>query len=383
MPKPPASAANLQRLPGSVYSPLRASGEGVPRSLCPLHVGDTWLGPPTGARVEDLRADAHPGLNRYTETRGLPELLDALVLKLRLRNGFAAERESVLVTAGATAGLGCALAAIADPGDEVLVLAPFWPLIRGIAQAFGAVPVEVPFFDRVHSAGEALAAIREKLGPRSVALYLSSPSNPSGRVLPRAWLEAIAELARRENLWLLSDEVYEDYVYRGEHVSLLSLAPERSIGAFSFSKAYGMAGNRIGYLAGPAPQIALAHKFGTHSYYCAPAPSQLAALGALREGAGWVAEARRLYAEVGSEAARRLGLPAPEGSTFLFVDVSATLDARGLFGFLEDCAADGVALAPGSSSGAAYGSWVRLCYTAAPPEQVLSAVSVVAKLLGR
>ncbi len=383
MPKPPASAANLKRLPGSVYSPLRSSGEGVPPSLCPLHVGDTWLLPPPGARMEDLRTQDHAGLNRYTETRGEPELIDALVEKLRARNGFAAERESLLVTAGATAGLGCALAGVADPGDEVLILAPFWPLIRGIAQALGATPVEVPFFDRVASRDEALAAIRERLTPRSVALYLSSPSNPSGRVLPRAWLEALAELARSENLWLLSDEVYEDYVYRGEHVSLLSLAPERSIACFSFSKAYGMAGNRIGYLAGPPQQVALAHRFGTHTYYCAPAPSQRAALQVLRHGAGWVDEARRLYAEVGSEAARRLGLAEPEGSTFLFLDVAQALDSRGLFGFLEDCAADGVALAPGSSSGSAYESWVRLCYTSAPPEQVLSAVSVVAKRLAR
>lgn len=383
MPKPPATSANLLRLPSSVYSPLRASGEGVPESLCPLHVGDTWLRPPDGVARALALTTSEPGSTRYTETRGIPELVTALTAKLRARNGYSGDESGVMVTAGATAGLGCALAALVDPGDEVLILAPFWPLIRGIAQGVGAVPIEVPFFDRVHTLDAALAAIRAALSPRSSVLYLSSPSNPTGRVLPREWLVAIAELARRENLWLISDEVYEDYAYRVPHASLLALAPERTLASFSFSKAYGMAGLRIGYLAGPAPQIAEAHKFGTHTYYCAPTPSQRAALGVLGDGSEWVARARRLYAEVGAAAAEKLGLPPPEGSTFLFVDASAALDSRGLFGFLEDCASDGVALAPGSSSGAAYGSWVRLCYTAAPPEAVLAAVSAVAKRLGR
>jgi N-succinyldiaminopimelate aminotransferase len=382
VPKPPATSANLLRLPGSVYSPLRSSGEALPKNLCPLNVGDTWLAPPPAVGRALARAESEAGSNRYTETRGIPELVAALTAKLCARNGYAGDASGVIVTAGATAGLGCALAALVDPGDEVLILAPFWPLIRGIAQGVGALPVEVPFFDRVHTLEAALAVIRSALTPRSAVLYLASPSNPTGRVLPRAWLEAIAALARRENLWLISDEVYEDYAYRVPHASLLELAPERTIASFSFSKAYGMAGLRIGYLAGPAPQIAEAHKVGTHTYYCAPALSQRAALEVLGDGADWIARARSLYAEVGAEAAKRLGLPSPEGSTFLFFDAGAVLDGRGLFGFLEDCAGDGVALAPGSSSGSAYGSWVRLCYTAAPPEAVLAAVSAVAKRLG-
>jgi hypothetical protein len=138
-------------------------------------------------------------------------------------------------------------------------------------------------------------------------------------VLPRAMLEAIAELARRRDLWLISDEVYEDYVYRGEHVSIGALAPERTISVFSFSKAYGMAGNRVGSLAGPRDIVAEIHKVQVHSSYHAPTASQLAALAALRGGAGWVAEARASYRAAGDDAAAALGLAAPEGSRFLFV----------------------------------------------------------------
>ncbi len=378
MPRPPRFAPTTQAMPGAVFSPI---AKRLGADVCPLHVGDTWLEPFAGARMEDLRVADHPGMHRYCDTRGVPALVDAIVEKVRARNGLRCERESVLVTAGATGALGAAFGAIASPGDEVLVLAPFWPLVRGIVEAFRAQPVEVPFYDRVESADDAVAAVAERLTDRTAALYLSSPSNPTGRVLPAAWHEALAGWVAREGLWLLSDEVYEDYVYAGEHVSPARFAPERTLSVFSFSKAYGMAGNRTGYLVGPPDAVTQALKISTHTFYAAPTSGQLAGLRALRDGAGWIAEARAGYAETGRRAAERLGLPAPEGSTFLFVDAKPRLDERGVWGFLEDCVDDGVALAPGPSCGSDYGSWVRLCYTAAPPERVLAAVDRLAARL--
>ena len=381
MPRPPRFAPSVGEMSGAVFSPIARQLDALAQELVPLHVGDTWLEPFAGARMEDLRERDHPGLHRYSETQGLSAMRDAIVEKVRARNGIACERGCVLVTAGATGALGAALGMLTAPGEEVLILAPYWPLIRGIVQTFGARPVEVPFYDRVDSAESALEAVRERTSERTVALYVSSPSNPTGRVLPRAWLEALAEFARREDLWLLSDEVYEDYVYRGEHFSIASAAPERTLTVFSFSKAYGMAGNRTGYLVGPAEAVAAAQKISTHTFYAAPTAGQVAGLRALREGAAWVERARACYREVGDDAARALGLAPPEGSTFLFLDVSAQLDERGVWGFLEDCLADGVALAPGPSCGRDYASWVRLCYTAAPPDAVRGAVARLAARL--
>jgi N-succinyldiaminopimelate aminotransferase len=200
-----------------------------PGPLVPLHVGDTWMEPFEGARMQDLRVEEHPGMHRYGPTQGLPALVDAIVEKTRTANQLRCERDSVLVAAGATSALANAVGAIAEPGEEVLILAPFWPLIRGIVQAFRATPVEIPFYDRVHTLDDAVASVRERIGPRSVALYVSTPSNPTGRTLPRAWLEALAELAREHDLWLLADEVYERYVYDGEHFSVGSVAPERTV----------------------------------------------------------------------------------------------------------------------------------------------------------
>jgi len=337
--------------------------------------------PFVGGRMEDLRQADHPGLNRYSATQGIAPLVDAIVEKVRSRNQLPCERESVLVAAGATGALCAAVGMLAAPGEEVLILAPFWPLIRGIVQAFRATPAEVPFFDRVGSAEEAIAAVRARLTPRTVALYVSSPSNPTGRVIPPVWLEALADFARREDLWLISDEVYEDYVYAGEHVSVGRFAPERALTTFSFSKAYGMAGFRTGYLVGPAAAVAHAEKISTHTFYSAPTAGQIAGLRALRDGGPWVERARGLYRAVGDATAAALGLPPPQGSTFHFVDVSGRLDERGISGFLEDCLDDGVALAPGASCGAAYGKWVRLCYTAAPPDEVKAAVHRLATRL--
>lgn len=382
MPRPPRTAPALAALPGAVYSPLGARLAAHRGPLHPLHVGDTWRAPFVGGRMQDLEQAAHPDLNRYTPTPGLPALRDALVEKVRAHNRLPCERDGVLVTGGATAGLACAIGALVEPGDEVLVLAPFWPLIRGIVQTWRAVPVEVPFYDRMDGLEAALAALDARRSPRTVALYVSTPSNPTGRVLPEAWLAALADWARRHDLWLVSDEVYDALVYEGVHVSIGRMAPERTVTAFSFSKSYGMAGYRVGYLVGPPAVLAEVHKLHLHSTYCAPAPAQLAALAALREGDAWLAETRALYRAAGADAAAALGVAPPQGSTFLFLDVRDRLDARGLRGLLEDLFDEGgVVLAPGASSGRDYEGWVRLCFTAEPPEAMAVAVRHVARRL--
>ena len=383
MPRPPRIAPAIDAIPGAIFSPMADRIAAATGKIYPLHVGDTWMEPAVGARMQDLSVERHPGMHRYCDTQGVPALLDALVEKLRARNGIAAERASVLATAGATGALAAAVDLCSEPGEEVLILAPFWPLIRGIVQGFHAKPVEVPFYDRVDSAKEAVAAVRAKLSPRSVALYVSSPSNPSARVLPPEWLEALAGLAREQDLWLLSDEVYEDYVYAGEHVSLARFAPERTLSVFSFSKAYGMAGNRVGYLSGPPDAVAAARKVATHTFYHPPTAGQLAALRALEVGAEWLGRAREAYRRAGFDAAAALGLAAPAGGTFLFLDAAPHLDDRGLWGFLEDCLEDGVLLAPGGSCGVDYPTWVRLCFSAAPPEDTAEAVRRLAKRIGR
>ena len=373
MPRPPDYDPSALRMPGSPFSSAVLA---APPEFA-LHVGDSWRAPAECARTETFVEAEHPGLHRYASTQGLPELIEAVAAKLRRANSLDARPENVLITAGATGALSCAIGSLASPGDEILILAPFWPLIRGIVRAFRAIPVEVPFYDRVASAAEAVEAVRARLSPRCVALYVSTPSNPTSRLIPGEWLEALADFARRENLWLLSDEVYEDYAYDGPHVSLGRFAPERTFSAFSFSKAYAMAGDRIGYLHGPRAGIAQARKIATHTFYTAPTVGQRAALGALEGASAWLAETRTSYRAAGLEAARILGVAPPQGGCFLFLP----LTGRSVEAFLDACLAEGVALAPGAASGEAYADCVRLCFTTLPPERICEAVRRVAKQL--
>ena len=383
MPQHPHVAPTLAAIRGSVYSARAQRLDRFAGEVFPLHVGDTWMEPATGCRMQDLTVEEHPGMHKYASPHGLPVLLEALVERVRARTAVAVERQSVLVTAGGAGGLGAIAGALLAPGDEVLILAPYWPLIEGIVRSFHATPVAVPFFGLADSAASAVELVERQRTPRTAAIYWNTPSNPAGEVIPRAWLEALAEWARRHELWILADEVYEDYQYVGTHTYSLPLAPERTFAAHSFSKAYGMAGNRCGYVVGPATVMGELRKVSTHTFYATPTAAQSAAARALAgPGDEWVERARPLYAEMGRQAAARLGLPAPAGSTFLFFDVADRLDARGLMGFLEDCVDRGLFVAPGPSFGP-YPTHVRVCFTAAPPPVVARGVEVLAQLLGR
>jgi len=368
-------------MPGAVFSRIAHKVAALPpESVYPLHVGDTWMEPAPGCRMEDFTVARHPGMHRYSSPQGLPALVDAVVDKTRA-SGLPTERGGVLVTAGCTGALGAALGSILEPDEEVLILAPFWPLIRGIVQAFRGKPVEVPFYDRLASVEAAVQAVRARITPRTVALYVSTPSNPTGRIIPEACMQALAELAREHDLWILSDEVYELYSWGAPHTYMGALAPERTFSAFSFSKGHGMSGNRTGYLVGPPAAVAQARKVSTHTFYSAPTSGQLAGIEVLQRGQAWVDEARTLYRAAGEAMADTLGVRRPDGSTFLFLDVAPKLDERGIWGFLEDCLDDGLVLAPGPSFGTGYETCVRICFTSAPPERAAEAARLLAARL--
>ena len=383
MPRFPAVAQSVAAMKGSPYSALAhrlASFEG---RTFPLHVGDTWMEPPPGSWMEDIHVAEHPGMHRYTKPHGLPALVDALAQRVQDRTGVVTNAGNVLVTAGGTGGLGAVAGALVAPGDEVLIAGPHWPLIAGIVRSFHGKPVVVPLIGSVSSADEAVAAFAAHATDRTVAMYINTPNNPTGAVYPRAWVEALVQWAVSKDLWIWSDEIYEDYAYEGEHTYARPLAPERTFSAFSFSKAYGMAGNRVGYIVGPDSGIGEILKVSTHTFYSAPTAGQLAALRVLGPaGDQWVAEAFETYRDLGRMAAERLGVPAPGGSTFVFLDVADHLDERGLPGLLEDLVSKGLLVAPGPSFGP-YPTHIRVCFTCAPPDIVEEGVDILARRLGR
>ena len=383
MPRHPATAPHLDAVGGSVFSKLAKRLATHPGEVYPLHIGDTWMEPAEGARMEDLSAHEHPGMHRYSPPQGRETLRRALAARVSERTGLETEPDDLLVTAGATGALGTAAGALLSPGDEVLILAPHWPLISGIVRSFHGVPVAVPYLGAVETPDEGVAAVEHRRTERTVALYLSTPNNPTGRVLSLGHVEALTEWARDHDLWILADEVYEDCLYEGTPVYARTLAPERTFAAYSFSKAYGMAGNRCGYVVGPRDLVGRLLKVAVHTFYSTPTASQIAAERVLGPaGDRWLEEARARYRELGLWAARRLGETAPRGSTFLFLDVADRLDDRGLEGFLLDCADRGLFVAPGPSFGP-YPTHLRVCYTSAEPDVVKRGIEVLAGMMGR
>lgn len=383
MPRFPVVAPTVSSMKGSPYSALAHRLASFPGRTFPLHVGDTWMEPPPGTWMEDIHVADHPGMHRYTKPHGLPALVDALAQRVQDRTGVPTNAGNVLVTAGGTGGLGAVAGALVAPGDEVLIAGPHWPLIAGIVRSFHGTPVIVPLIGTVQTAAEAVAAFQSRITERTVAMYINTPNNPTGAVYPRAWVEGLVQWAVDRDLWIWSDEIYEDYAYEGEHTYARPLAPERTFSAFSFSKAYGMAGNRVGYIVGPDAGLAEILKVSTHTFYSAPTAGQLAALRVLGPaGDQWIAQAFETYRDLGRMAAERLGVPAPGGSTFLFLDVADHLDERGLDGLLEDLVSQGLLVAPGPSFGP-YPTHIRVCFTCAPPDVVEEGVDVLARRLGR
>ena len=254
MEKPSRISRAARGLRVSIFARLSERFRSLPPDFVPMHIGDTWRLPPEEARLETLDWGRAPDLYRYSHPSGLAPLLEALARKLRERNGIPATPDWLQVTHGATHALSCAARTLLDPGDEVLLLAPYWPLIPGVLSSMGAVPVEVPFSSRLlDRPDEDVEALLEAARtPRTRAVYFATPNNPDGHVLTRAHLEALGGFLRRHDLFGLADEVYEDTLYDGRtHVSLASLPgmAERTLSVYSFSKSYALAGARVGYVA--------------------------------------------------------------------------------------------------------------------------------------
>ncbi|MBI3090547.1 MAG: pyridoxal phosphate-dependent aminotransferase [Candidatus Tectomicrobia bacterium] len=194
------------------------------------------------------------GFTKYTVASGTDELKQAVAEKLRRENGLAYEPGDIVISCGAKHSLYNIMCALLNEGDEVIIPAPFWVSYPDQVLLVGGVPVPLETDER-HGFDLDPEALRAKITPRTKMLILNSPCNPSGAGYPPRTLEAIAKIAVEEDIWVVSDEIYEHIVYDGfKHVSIASFGPEirsRTILVNGVSKTYSMTGWRIGYAAGP------------------------------------------------------------------------------------------------------------------------------------
>jgi len=222
-----------------------------------LDQGDVSFDAPETVK-RGMRRAIDENRSHYLQTTGLPRLLELLANKLRTKNGTPiGAPDELMVTTGGIHALYIVCQALLEPGDEVICPDPEWPPSMGNVKLAHGVVVPCPLHERLAWRYD-LDELESKITPKTKAIYINSPHNPTGGVLTRADLERIASIVERHNLWLISDEAYEDVIYDGaEHVSVASLPGmyERTIPFYTFSKTYAMTGLRLGYVAVKDPVI--------------------------------------------------------------------------------------------------------------------------------
>ncbi len=292
--------------------------------------------PPPPQALEALQGfGVHLGQHHYQAARGLPELQQALQSKLADENGIAPEDEAaIMVTAGSNMGFYHALLAIADPGDEIIISSPFYfNHEMAIAMANCRV-VAVPTDGEYQLCVDRIAGA---ISSRTRAIVTISPNNPTGAVYRREDLVAVNELCRQRGLYHFSDEAYEYFTYEeATHFSPASLpnSAAHTISLFSFSKGYGMASWRLGYLVAPAHLVPALEKAQDTVLICPPVVSQYAALGALRAGADYcrpfiddMATVRQLCLNRLEELGASCHVPDARGAFYLLARLHTSLSA--------------------------------------------------------
>ena len=346
----------------------RAAG----REIILLTVGDPDQ-PPPGVAIEATIDALRRRRTGYSPILGYPELRAAIAARVERRTGQPCDAANVVITPGAQAGLYAALQCLAGPGDEVIVPEPMYATYEAVVGASGAALVSVPLRPEAefHPDLEALSAA---VTPRTRALWINSPHNPTGAVLTVAEIEAIAALCRAHDLWLISDEVYEELAFVRPHVSPWSIPgmAERTVVVSSLSKSHALPGFRVGWVVGPAELTGHLFNLMLCMLYGGPPFVQDGALAALAGDAAETAALHEDYRRRGELLARILSAAphcravAPEGGMFVLLDVrgtglSAEEFARALL------AREGVAALPCDGFGPSAAGHLRLSLTVADP----------------
>lgn len=326
------------------------------------------VGEPSFATPEHIKEAAVAALTanitKYTPNAGIRELREALVGKLARRNGITADPDDVIVTNGAVASIYTTLAGLVNPGDEVLLADPSWPNYLQMTVLLQARAVYYPLrleHDLVPTADD----IESRITERTKVLILNSPGNPSGAIIPEERLREILEVARAHDLWVISDEVYDEIYFDQPPPSLQPLDTDgRVISVFSFSKTYAMTGWRVGYMVGPTDIVKHILRAQEPTTSCVNAPAQMAAIAAIEGDQRCVAEMRAAYARraalvTGILDAHGVPYARPTGAFYTMIDItgSGMSDTEFVSRMIGERR---VAVVPGSAFGPGSGSVVRV-----------------------
>jgi len=326
-------------------------GVGDPNFVTPSHI------------IEAAERAARDGFTKYTPSDGFSSLRELLATKVYERNGLDVPVEQVVVTTGGCGGLFTSLLVLVDPGDEILLPDPGWANYPPMAHVLEARHVFYPL-DPARGWAPDLDALEALIGPRSKVIILNSPGNPTGAVYDAGVLADVLDLARRRDLWVISDECYDEIVFEGSHVSAASVGEvDRILTVFTFSKSYAMTGWRLGYVVAPSVVASALSKAQEPVVGNASSISQKAGEAALTGPQDCVRKMRDAYGERRNLAMAILddvgvAYVRPRGAFYLMVDVSPAGDSLEFAKrLLEE---HHVSVVPGSAFGPGGEGWVRV-----------------------
>lgn len=318
--------------------------------------------------LQDMHKSAMGGHTGYAMVPGTDRLRDAVAARTTLRTGIPTTRDNVLITPGGQAALFAAHAAVCDPGDRALYLDPYYATYPGTIRGVSATPVAIR--TRAEDAFQPRAADIATHASTAKSLLINSPNNPTGTVYSRGTLDGIARVCRDNDLWLISDEVYDTQVWEGTHLSPRALQnmEQRTLVIGSMSKSHAMTGSRCGWLVGPEEVIDHLITFATHTTYGVPGFIQDASVFALEQGPEFETDiaapfqrrraiAHRLMAEQNT-----VGIIPAQGAMYLMLDIRATGLSGDAFAnaLLDDRR---IAVMPGESFGQSAAGHIRVAMT--------------------
>jgi aspartate/methionine/tyrosine aminotransferase len=300
------------------------------RSVIHLELGEPDFHP-AAPIVDAVRAAVAAGRDRYCATRGLPALREAIAAYLKRTRRLDVATEQVLVAPGCKMALSLAMMALIEPGDEVLYPDPGFPIYPSFTRGLGATAVPFALEEKNHFQPD-LEEIDAKITPRTTVIIFNSPNNPTGTVFSSAALERIAEIARKHDLWIISDEIYARILFSGEYQSIWSLpgVAERTVIIDGFSKSFAMTGWRLGYAVAPVHVIDAMDLLVLNTFTCAAEFTQVAAIEALKDSTGAVdamVEEYRKRRELFVAGLNRIPgfrCQAPQGAFYAWVNIEET-----------------------------------------------------------
>lgn len=319
---------------------------GVPEELTPEHI--------KAAGIKAIQEDK----TTYTPANGLLELRTAIAYKLNTENGIPCTQNQITVVPGLTTGQLLVYLAILDPGDEVIVFDPYYPPYPHLASMVGA---QVIYASTLPNFQPNLPAIEASITDKTKLIVINTPNNPSGAVYPEQTLRALAAIAEKHNILLISDEIYEHFIYDGEHFSVGSIYPN-TITMNGFSKEHAMTGWRLGYVAGPQEIIDAINELQQYVVMSSSSIAQHAAIAALRRKPTGIVEKYRKKRDLIVTRLRTAGYDVEGAQGAFYAFIKAPHDLTDLE-FIERTTEHGLIVVPGRAFSQLHG-YIRISYGA-------------------